>query len=177
LKISLRSIPHFADEIEMGHCIFYPPVKTDAISCTFNVDGFSPMKAVLRAHGLNQAHFEKCRRFHEGSKLRIICHGDCYERPQVITVSKTGRWGSEPGATKEILTLADCERCVSLCMTHFGFILGAFPASAFRQCLESIQSASGIENLECVVVDIDARFYQRALDVHTQVRWSEIVDP
>lgn len=153
----------------------YTPMTVDAISCTYNMDGFTLMNAVLIAHGLDREYFRQCGRMHEGSKFRVICHGDCYERPQVITVSKTERWDSEPDATTEILTIADCERCISLCMTHFGFILGAFPASAFRQCLESIQSASGLENLKRVVVDIDARYYQRAIDVQTQVRRSEVV--
>ena len=154
----------------------YIPMTVDAISCTYNMDGFTPMNAILAAYGLDREHFRKCGRMHEGPKLRIICHGDCYERPQVITVSKTERWDSEPGATKKILTLADCERCKSLSMTHFSFILGAFPASAFKQCIGSIQSAGGFENLERVVVDIDVRCYQYALDIHSQVRRSEIVN-
>jgi hypothetical protein len=151
----------------------YTPMTVDAISCTYDMDGFTLMNVVLIAHGLDREYYRQCGRMHEGPKFRVICHGDCYERPQVITVSKTERWDSEPGATTEILTIADCERCESLCMTHFSFILGAFPASAFRHCLESIQSASGLENLERVIVDIDARYYQYALDVHSKVRRGE----
>ena len=147
----------------------YIPMTVDAISCTYNMDGFTPMNAILAAYGLDREHFRKCGRMHEGSKLRIICHGDCYERPQVITVSKNERWDSEPGATKEILTIADCERCESLCITHFSYILGAFPVGAFRQCLESIQSAATLVNLKRVVVDADERYYQQALDVHSKV--------
>lgn len=154
----------------------YAPVPVDAISCTYNMDGFTPMNAILAAYGLDREYFRKCGRMHEGSKLRIICHGDCYERPQVITVSKAAWWDSEPGATKKILTLADCERCESLSMTHFSFILGAFPASAFKQCIGSIQSAAGFENLNRVVVDIDVRYYQHALDVDSQLRLSKIVN-
>lgn len=154
----------------------YTPIAVDVISCTYNMNGFTAMNSVLIAHGLNREYFRQCGRMHEGTKFQVICHGDCYERPQIITVSKTERWDSEPGATTEILTIADCERCVSLCLTHFGFILGDFPASAFRQCLESIRCAGGLEKLKRVVVDIDARCYQHALDVHSQVRRSVIVD-
>lgn len=150
----------------------YTRMTVDAISCTYNMDGFTPMNSILIAYGLDRDYFRQYGRMHEGSKFRVICHGDCYERPQVITVSKTEQWDSEPGTTTEILTIADCERCMSLCMTHFGFILGDFPGGAFRQCLESIQSASGLENLERVVVDIDARYYRHALDVHDQLRKS-----
>ena len=167
MDVVIRPIEHGSYALELA----------DAISCTSNMDGFTSMNAILAAHGLDREYFRQCGKMHEGSKFRIICHGDCYERPQVITVSKTERWDSEPGATKEILTLADCERCVSLCMTHFSFILGAFPASAFRQCLDSIQGAGGLEYLERVVVDIDARYYQQALEVHAYGRMSAIDGP
>lgn len=147
----------------------YAPIPVDAFSCTYNMDGFTPMNAILAAYDLDREHFRKCARMHEGAKHRIICHGDCDANLQVITVSKTERWDSEPGATKEILTIADCERCESLCMTHFCFILGAFPVGAFRQCLESIQSAVTLETLNRVVVDVDERYYQQALEVHARV--------
>ena len=60
----------------------YTPIPVDAISCTYNMDGFTPMNAILAAYDLDREHFRKCGRMHEGPKLRIICHGDCYERPQ-----------------------------------------------------------------------------------------------
>ena len=86
----------------------YIPMTVDAISCTYNMDGFTPMNAILAAYGLDREHFRKCGRMHEGPKLRIICHGDCYERPQVITVSKTERWDSEPG--RDGVSKGECSR-------------------------------------------------------------------
>jgi len=148
----------------------YAPFPVDAISCTYNMDGFTPMNAVLSAYGMDREHFRKCARFHAGPKFRTICHGDCYERPQVITVSKTERWDSEPSATDEILTIADCERCESLCMTHFMFIIGKFPETAFEQCLRSVELAKLHTRLRKIVVDVDERCYLQALDVHNRVR-------
>lgn len=150
----------------------YAPIPVDAISCTYNMDGFTPMNAILRAYGLDLDHFRKCARFHAGPKFWTICHSDCDERPQIITSSKTKHWDSEPGATDEILAVADCERCESLCMTHFMFILGKFPEVAFEQCLRSVELAKFHTHLRKIVVDIDERHYLQALDVHTRVRES-----
>ena len=67
------------------------------------------------------------------------------------------------------MTIAECERCKQLCTTHFSPILGALTESAFRKCLESIQSAGKLENLQRVVVDIDESYYQQAKKVHSEL--------
>lgn len=119
------------------------------------------MNAILFAHRLDQERFRKCARFHEVPRFRVIGHGDV--KPLVITVTKTEHWDSEPSATDEILKVADCERCESLCMTHFGFMLGKFPEQAFRQCLASLQHAVTLDNLQRVVVDVDERYFDDAV--------------
>ncbi len=156
MKILLRSVPHVA----------YEPVKTDAISCTYNMDGFTLMNAVLIEYGLNREHFRKCAHMHSGDKFRVISHGD--EKPFVITTTKTERWDSEPSAAQQIIEAADAERCESLCMTHFAFILGEFPEEAFAQCMQQIKSAKGCTNLQKVVVDVDSRHFESAQAVQTQ---------
>lgn len=45
IAITLRPIFCSVGEVNMAHCVFYPPLATDAISCTFHMDGFAPMKA------------------------------------------------------------------------------------------------------------------------------------
>ena len=81
MKIVIRSLEHGG----------YAPITVDAISCTYDMDSIKPMNAMLAAHGLDLEHFGKFSRMHDRPKFRIICHGDSYERPQVITVSKTKR--------------------------------------------------------------------------------------
>lgn len=151
----------------------YLQVAVDAISCTYNMDGFTPMNAVLSAYRLDREHFRQCGRFHALPEFRAIGHGDGDQKPLVITTTKTARWNDAPEATTEILTVADCERCESLRMAHFGFVLGRFPELAFRQCLLSVQRASALRNLRRVLLDVDERHYDGALEVYRHL----ITDP
>ena len=63
----------------------YEAVRTDAVSCTYDMNGFTLMSAVLSQLGLDREHFRKCARMHEGEKFRVISHGD--EKPFVITTN------------------------------------------------------------------------------------------
>lgn len=146
----------------------YQAIKTDAISCTYDMDGFTLMNAVLSRLGLDREHFRKCAYMHTGEKFRVISHGD--EKPFFITTTKTECWNSEPNATEQILNTADAERCESLCMTHFAFILGKFPEDAFAQCIRQIEQAKYLNQLKLVVVDVDERFVDAANAIHQQVK-------
>lgn len=156
MEVLLRPVPHLA----------YEPVETDAISCTYDMDGFTLMNAVLIQHGMDREHFRKCAHMHSGDKFRVISHGD--EKPLVITITKTERWDSEPSAAQQIIDAADAERCESLCMTHFAFIPGKFPEEAFAQCVQQIKLASHCTNLQKVLVDVDSRHFERAQAVQKQ---------
>jgi hypothetical protein len=156
MEVLLRPVPHLA----------YEPVETDAISCTYDMDGFTLMNAVLIQHGLDREHFRKCAHMHSGGKFRVISHGD--EKPLVITTTKTERWNSEPSATQQVIDAADAKHCESLCMTHFAFILGKFPEEAFAQCMQQIKLANYCSNLQKVVVDVDSRHFESAQAVQKQ---------
>ena len=146
----------------------YQITNADAFSCTYDMDGFTLMNAVLSQLGLDREHFRKCANLHAGGKFRVISHGD--EKPFVITTTKTERWDSQPDATEQILNTADAERCESLCMTHFAFILGAFPEAAFTQCLQYIKQAKHLTQLKRVVVDVDEQFVDAANAIYQQGR-------
>lgn len=160
LKIVLRPIPHSVDAVKMGHCLFYRPIESDAISCTFNMDGFSPMRAVLQSHGLDESHFQKCRQFHEGNIFRAITHGDAF--PNIITTTRTSTWNEVPDASFQVLRTVEDHYCKSLCMTHFGFILGRFPYDAFASCMRAVGFAWTYSRLEKIIVDVDARYFPEA---------------
>lgn len=146
----------------------YAAMQVDAISCTYDTDGFTLMNAVLSAYGLDRDHFKKISSKYEGGKFMIAAHVEM--NPIVITATKTERWDSEPSATEKILHVADRERCGSLCLTHFAFTLGRFPEKAFEQCLSSVEMARFSTDLIKIVVDVDQRHYQQALDIHSRLR-------
>lgn len=153
MEVLIRPVPHAC----------YEPIKTDAISCTYDMDGFTLMNAVLISHGLDREYFRGCARMHEDAPFRVIAHGD--EKPLVITTTKTECWDSELGATQQIIMAAEANRCDSLCMTHFGFILGSFPEDAFRRCLETLRNAGAQEYLQRVIVDVDDRYHVQTLNL------------
>lgn len=146
----------------------YEPVVTDAVSCTYDMDGFTLMSAVLSQLGLDREHFRRCAHIHEGQKFRVISHGD--EKPFVITTTKTERWDSLPCAIDQILNAAEAERCHSLCMTQFAHILGEFPWEAFAESLRKIEQGRNHTQLKRVVVDVDDRYVEVAKTVHQQVQ-------
>lgn len=158
MEVLIRPVPHAS----------YARVDTDAVSCTYDIDGFTLMNAVLIAHRLDREHFRMRAHMHDGDQFRVIAHSD--KKPLVITSTKTEHWDSEPSATKQIISTANAELCESLCMTHFGFILGNFPTNAFRQCLESIQNSGEQTHLRHVIVDVDDRYYDEALRVSQTVK-------
>lgn len=153
MEVLIRPVPHAS----------YAPVETDAVSCTYDVDGFTLMNAVLIAHRLNREHFRMRAHMHEDDQFRVIAHRD--KKPLVITSTKTEHWDSEPSATEQIISTANAEHCESLCMTHFAFILGDFPTKAFSQCLKLIHNSGEQTHLRRVIVDVDDRYYDEALRV------------
>lgn len=146
----------------------YAVARTDAVSCTYDMDDLALMSEVLSQLDLDREHFRRCAHMHEGKKFRVISHGD--EKPFVITINKTESWDSLPYATEQILIAAAAERCDSLCMTHFARILREFPAEAFAQCLRQIEQGRGHTQLKRVVVDVDHRYVEGANTAHQQVR-------
>jgi hypothetical protein len=151
----------------------YEAAKTDAVSCTYNMDGFTPMNGVLIQLGLDREHFRKCEHMHADKEFRVILHGD--EKPYLITTTKTERWDSEPSATEQILNTADAERCESLRLTHFAFILGEFPTGAFSQCLRQVEQAKHQTNLKKILVDIDDRYVEVAKAAYKKLQ-AEVVE-
>lgn len=160
MEIILRSIPHGV----------YVSENTDAISCTLNIDGFTPMKSVLIAHGLDQYHFNKksLEQYHKNRGFRVVVHGD--QRPTVITSSKTENWESISDAAFLILQAAAHENRKSLCFTQFAFILGAFPELGFKQCMRAIHVADQYTDLEKIIVDIDESFIDQANSISMGVK-------
>lgn len=165
MEIRFRPIAHIADERAMGHCLHWPSIDVDAVSCTYNPEEFSPMGAVLRELQQDRAHFtHPAVRVHHQRRFSVMSHE--YEaRPVVITSSRTPAWDTEPHAAAEIIHVADVERSRSLCMTHFSFLPGRFPARAFEQCIRDSMLARYYTNIAQVIIDVDARFLGEAHSV------------
>ncbi len=170
MEIRIRSISHTFDERAMGHCLWWPTIDADVVSCTHNPDGFSPMLAVIRALGRDRGHFT-CPRLTANHRRRfvVISHG-FDERPMIITSSRTVAWESEPRAASEIIRVADIERARSICLTHFSFLPGRFPALAFEQCVRAALMARYHTKIAKITIDVDVRFAKQAGRVLTEAQ-------
>lgn len=162
MDIQLRPIPHTHDERAMGHCLFWPVIDVDAVSCTFNPEGFTPMRAVIRGLGREADDFTGPGvSANHRRKFSVVSHA-FDARPVVITSSRTATWEAEPLAAAEIIRVADIESSRSLCMTHFAFLPGKFPGQAFEQCVRAALLARYWTNVARIIIDVDERYRRQA---------------
>ena len=109
MDIQLRPIARTHDERAMGNCLFWPAMEVDAVSCTFNPEGFSPMRTVIRGLGREPDDFTGpgVSAYHR-RRFSAVSH-EFDTRPVVITSSRTATWEAQPQAAGEIIRVADIE--------------------------------------------------------------------
>ena len=141
----------------------YVASDADVISCIYNMDGFSPMNAILVAHEVERAHFTRkaVDVYHSARGFRTLVHEDV--SPNVITSTETEKWDSISDAPFEILNTADAVgKYKSLCFTQFAFVQGLFPEIAFRQLMLAAEFAEHFASLEKIIVDVDGQHIEQA---------------
>mgnify|MGYP000547123110 FL=1 len=160
MEITLRPIPHGS----------YVASDADVISCTYNMDGFTPMNSVLVAHQIERAHFtsKTLETYHSARGFRTLVHEDV--KPKVITSTETQKWDSISDAPFEILRAAAAVgRYKSICFTQFAFVQGPFPEIAFRQLMLAVEFSEHFGSLEEIIVDVDEKHIEQA-----QAIWQEL---
>ena len=160
MEVTLRPISHGS----------YVASDADVISCTYNMDGFTPMNSVLVAHQIERAHFtsKTLETYHSARGFRTLVHEDV--KPKVITSTETQKWDSISDAPFEILNTAGIVgKYKSLCFTQFAFVQGLFPEIAFRQLMLAVEHSEHFGSLEKIIVDIDERHIEQARKI-----WNEL---
>jgi len=158
--IELRPISHGS----------YVASDADVISCTYNMDGFTPMNSVLVAHQIERAHFTNkgLETYHSARGFRTLVHEDV--KPKVITSTETQKWDSISDAPFEILSTAVIVgKYKSLCFTQFAFVQGLFPEIAFRQLMLAVEFSKHFGSFEKIIVDMDERHIEQA-----RMIWKEL---
>ena len=153
MQITLRTIPHGS----------YVASDADVISCTYNMNGFTPMNTVLVAHEIERAHFtiKALDAYHSERGFRALVHE--HVSPKVITSTETQKWDSISDAPFEILRAANAAgKYKSLCFTQFAFVQGTFPDIAFRQLMLAAEFSEHFGSFEKIIVDIDERHIEQA---------------
>lgn len=160
MEITLRPITHGK----------YLASDSDVISCTYNMDGFTPMNSVLVAHQIDRAHFtgKTLETYHSARGFRTLVHEDV--KPKVITSTETQKWDSISDAPFEILSTAGIVgKYKSLCFTQFAFVQGLFPEIAFRQLMLAVEFSKHFGSFEKIIVDMDERHIEQA-----RMIWKEL---
>jgi hypothetical protein len=160
MNTTLRPIPHGS----------YVASDAEVISCTYNMDGFTPMNSVLVAHQIERAHFasKTLETYHSARGFRTLVHEDV--KPKVITSTETEKWDSISDAPFEILSTAGIVgKYKSLCFTQFAFVQGLFPEIAFRQLMLAVEFSEHFGSLEKIIVDMDERHIEQA-----RMIWKEL---
>jgi hypothetical protein len=160
MEVTLRSISHGS----------YVASDADVISCTYNMDGFTPMNSVLVAHQIERAHFtsKTLETYHSARGFRTLVHEDV--KPKVITSTETQKWDSISDAPFEILSTAGIfGKYKSLCFTQFAFVQGLFPEIAFRQLMLAVEFSEHFGSFEKIIVDMDERHIEQA-----RMIWKEL---
>ncbi len=160
MNTTLRPIPHGS----------YVASDAEVISCTYNMDGFTPMNSVLVAHQIERAHFasKTLETYHSARGFRTLVHEDV--KPKVITSTETEKWDSISDAPFEILSTAGVVgKYKSLCFTQFAFVQGLFPEIAFRQLMLAVEFSEHFGSLEKIIVDMDERHIEQA-----RMIWKEL---
>ena len=161
MNITLRPIPHGS----------YVASDVDVISCTYNMDGFTPMNAVLAAHEIERAHFtiKALDVYHSERGFRAVVHEDV--TPKVITSTETQKWDSISDAPFEILRAADAAgKYTSLCFTQFSFVQGAFPEIAFQQLMLAVEFGEHFGSFEKIIVDVDDKHIDQAKAIWRELK-------
>ena len=160
MNITLRPIPHGS----------YVASDAEVISCTYNMDGFTPMNAVLVEHEIERAHFtiKTLDTYHSERGFCTLVHE--YVSPNVITSTETQKWDSISDAPFEILSTAGIVgKYKSLCFTQFAFVQGRFPEIAFRQLMLAVEFSEHFGSFEKIIVDMDERHIEKA-----RIIWKEL---
>ena len=161
MEITLRPIPHGS----------YVASDADVISCTYNMNGFTPMNSVLVAHQIERAYFtSKTLEIHHSVRgFRTLVHENV--KPKVITSTETQKWDSISDAPFEILSTAGIVgKYKSLCFTQFAFVQGLFPEIAFGQLLLAAEFAEQFGNLHEIIVDVDEKHIEQAQEIWQQLK-------
>ncbi|PQA84919.1 hypothetical protein C5F52_02670 [Limnohabitans sp. TS-CS-82] len=161
MNITLRPIPHGS----------YVASDAEVISCTYNMNGFTPMNSVLVAHQIERAYFtSKTLEIHHSVRgFRTLVHEDV--SPSVITSTETEKWDSISDASFEILrTAAAVGRYKSICFTQFAFVKGLFPEIAFEQLLLAAEFAEHFGSFEEIIVDVDEKYIEQAQAIWQQLK-------
>jgi hypothetical protein len=165
----IRVVNNTADEIRLGHKLWYYPVPgCHAISATANASGFTPLSAIVRRFDWDRQLIERavhvCNRRGEVAILANLS-------PNLLLVPATKGRGEARRLAQDLFRAAGAINAERLHMTHYGFLQGKFPRDEIASVLDVFLSLGPNSSLAMLVVDIDRRGQKDFYDLLRPGEW------
>jgi hypothetical protein len=159
MKIILRSHTNTAEEIQLGHKLGFTSIKgIEVISATANLNGFTPLSAVLRYLRIDKKLLIK--EVHDSNingRVKII-----NDYPNLIlcppTRANSGRNRSIEHYIIKTLQICNAENFKTLHFTHYGFINSVFQQNEINRILSILLNPLIYTVLDTLYWEIDSRY-------------------
>jgi hypothetical protein len=172
MQMILRAQSHTQEEIALGHKVsFTIQDGVDAVSASSNLNGYTPLKAVLRVLGADQETFEPhVNACQLSNRVLSVQHAGV----NLILVPSTR---GEKGFNNyyqyyaiEVLKQCNYHDIKTLHFTHYGFITKKFQQREVYSVLVTMLNPLVHTTVEKIFFEIDSRYLNDLVDLFTFVK-------
>jgi hypothetical protein len=170
MKIILRSQTNTDEEIQLGQKLGFTTIKgIQVISATANLNGLSPLSAIVRYLNFD---IKTIRKHVDYSNINgLVKHIDVW--PNLILVPPTrGDTGRHTGIESyiiNILKICNNKRFEKIHFTHYGFINGNFPENEIYKILSILLNQLIFSKIDVFYWEIDSRFLRQMKEIYCLV--------
>lgn len=170
MKLILRSHTNTDEEIMLGQKVGFSSIHgIDALSVTANLNGVTPLSAVLQHFKIDKKIVRKLV-----ETTNINGHVKLVETwPNLILMPPTraemGRNKDIEFYTIQLIKICNAENFKNLHFTHYGFINGIFQRCEIRKILSIFLNPLIYTTLETVYWEIDSRFVDEMKNLYRDV--------
>ena len=171
MKIILRSHTNTDEEIESGQKVGFSSMRgIDAISVTANLNGVTPLSAVIKYLNIDKKTVRKVAVYSNiNGQVKLVKNW----YPNLIllppTRAETGRNKNVEFYTIQLIKICNAENFKNLHFTHYGFINGVFQRWEIRKILSIFLNPLIYTTLETVYWEIDSRFIDEMKNLYRDV--------
>jgi hypothetical protein len=170
MRIILRSHTNTDEEIASGQKVGFTSIRgIDAISVTANLNGTTPMSAVLKYLNVDKKTIRKIADYSNTNG-----HVELFKYwPNLILLPPTraeiGRHKDVEFYTIKMLKICNAENFKELHFTHYGFMNGIFQKLEIRRILAIMLNPLIYTTLETIYWEIDSRYIDEMKDLYREV--------
>jgi len=170
MRIILRSHTNSEEEINSGQKAGFTSIRgIDAISVTANLNGATPLSAVLQYLKVDKKTIRKIVDYSNiNGRVELVKN-----RPNLILLPPTraeiGRHKDVEFYAIKMLKICNAENFKELHFTHYGFMNGIFQKLEIRRILTILLNPLVYSTLETIYWEIDSRYIDEMRDLYHEV--------